>query len=65
MTESAARSRPIQRGEPCVMNAKNSNKKSADTALAGQLPDALTKERIKELIEELEQKKKSFHPTLN
>jgi hypothetical protein len=34
-------------------------------ALAGQIPDALTKERIKELIEELEQKKTSLHPTLN
>jgi hypothetical protein len=29
-------------------------------ALAGQIPDALTKERIKELIEELEQKKTSL-----
>jgi hypothetical protein len=34
-------------------------------ALSGQIPDALTKERIKELIEELEQKKMALHPTLN
>jgi hypothetical protein len=33
--------------------------------LAGQIPDALTKERIGELIQELEQKKESLHPTLN
>lgn len=33
--------------------------------LAGQIPDALTKERIKELIDELEQKKTALHPRLN
>jgi hypothetical protein len=33
--------------------------------LAGEIPDALTKERIKDLIEELEQKKMALHPTLN
>jgi hypothetical protein len=33
--------------------------------LAGQIPDALTKERIRELIQELEQKKIALHPTLN
>jgi hypothetical protein len=33
--------------------------------LAGQIPDALTKERIKELIQELEEKKTALHRTLN
>jgi hypothetical protein len=33
--------------------------------LAGQIPDALTKERIAELVQELEQKKTALHPTLN
>jgi hypothetical protein len=33
--------------------------------LAGQIADALTKERIRELIQELEQKKSALHPTLN
>jgi hypothetical protein len=32
--------------------------------LAGQISDALTKERIRELIEELEQKKTALHATL-
>jgi hypothetical protein len=33
--------------------------------LAGQIPDALTKERIAELVRELEQKKIGLHRTLN
>jgi hypothetical protein len=33
--------------------------------LAEQISDALTKERIGELIQELEQKKMALHPTLN
>jgi hypothetical protein len=33
--------------------------------LAGQIADVLTKERIRELIQELEQKKMALHPTLN
>jgi hypothetical protein len=33
--------------------------------LASQISDALTKVRIKELIDELEQKKTALHRTLN
>jgi hypothetical protein len=33
--------------------------------LSGQIGDALTKERIKELIAEVEQEKISLHRTLN
>jgi hypothetical protein len=33
--------------------------------LAGEIADALTKERIRELIQELEQKKIALHSTLN